>query len=342
MQVPPESRATRPESFSAPGVASHPVATRPIADTNNDPFGASAARVFDPNEGVIDSGESSSGVGKGLILFAAVVALGFGSVVGWMGNDLVTKKARVASAKEKGQVMLSEVQQVATARKSMSLGIEDVKKAVAADPRQGASVLTSMLTANFDKHPKVEDLFGWQLASINTTGVKKVFDLYEEANGLKLDLGYLAQFINEFGPTLAASGGPSMFGIMHTKDGANLVEVVNAICDMETKSPCESKSKADEAAGYEIRSGIGGAETIAPKGTAEGQVVMLQPDKGNIFTYAIGLEPNKNGAKVYASLLGKVQSRLEAMNKAEAQALNALKNYSDNPDVDGSTPQAEP
>lgn len=327
----------------APGQVAAPAAAAPAEDPDN-PFAGGAAAGFDPNAGVIDGGSAGdipSRGGKGIVIFAALLAGGLGAVVGFLMNSITGTRERVEIGKTKGAAMVSEVQKVADSRKTISLEMEALKKAIGENPKKGSELITNLLTEQFDKHPKVEELFGWQLASIHSMGIKKTFDLYEEANGLKLDLGYLAGFLNEYGDALGAAGGPQVFALLFGKGGsAMLVEAVKPVCDLEAGTPCPEGKKAD-AVGYSIREQVGGAERTVPKGTAEGQAVLLRND-GPIYNYAIGLEPNKNALKVYASLLAKVTARLEAMNKAERLALVALQNYSDNPTVDGANPQPEP
>src|SRR5690606_25852140 len=107
---------------------------------------------------------------------------------------------------------------VSDMRKGISLKIDELQKLVATDPNKGADELVNLLKTNFEKSPKVDDLFGWQLAGIGSEGIRRTFDLYEEANGLKLDLGYLAGFVTANAGALKESGGPRLLAIKFKKD----------------------------------------------------------------------------------------------------------------------------
>ena len=99
------------------------------------------------------------------------------------------------------------------------------------------------------------------------------------------------------------------------------------------------KGNHDEAVAYKILDLGGGEPTIAPRGTGEGQVVVLLGE-GAAYEYAIGIEPGNNAANFYKLALGRVETSLEEMDKAEEKALKALKKYSEDPNVDG--PQSLP
>ena len=304
------------------------------------PFDGGSA--FDPTEGVIDvGGEVQSRGNRGLIVFAMIGGVAVGAIVGYLLQQIASKGELVEKGRAKGTAMVEEVQKVSDTRKTISLAMDDLKKTIAQDPKAGAEKITNLLLENFEKHPKVDELFGWQLAAVHSTGVKKVFDLYEEANGLKLDLGYLAGFLNEYGQALTQAGGPAVFAVINTGGAVKLVEAVKPICDLESQTPCEDKD-AKNAQGYLVRHDVGTEPVVAPRGVDEKHALLLAPE-GNVYQYAFGLEPNKNAIKVYASLIGKVEARLEAMNKAEKIALISLKNYAESPTVDESTsPQADP
>jgi hypothetical protein len=331
----PEAEAYTPAA-AAPAPVYTPPAAAPRA-TSDEPFAGGGS--FDPGAGIIDSGPEVAPRGsKGLAIVAAAGAMAFGVAVGYLLNSITSKQTLVDTGKAKGAAMVTEVQAVADARKSISLAMEDVKKTVAADPGKGSEALLGLLDQHFKSHPKVSDLFGWQLASVNATGVRKVFELYEEATGLQTDMGYLAGFLKAYGPALAEAGGPAVFGVLSTGNTVKLVELVAPVCDMATKTPCEGDSS--KAQGYLVRDAVGAEPVAVPKGMDKGQALPLGTD--GLFSYAVGLEPGKNAAKVYGMLLNKVTERLESMNKAESLALTALKNYADSPTVDDSTSQPEP
>jgi len=305
-----------------------------------DPLAGRAAS-FDPNAGVIEAGEAvPSRSGKGIVIFAALIAAFLGAIVGYLMNRITGTRERVEIGKTKGAAMYDEVLKVSDSRKTISLQMATLQETIAQDPTKGSEAITNLLSEQFDVHPKINELFGWQLASVHSTGIRKTFDLYEEANGLKLDLGYLAGFLADYGAALGAAGGPQVFAIQFTDRGPVLVEAVQPVCVMDPPTPCD-EGKKNDAVGYSIATTIGGAPEIVPKGADPGMAMLLRPE-GDIYNYAVGLEPNKNALKVYASLLQKVMARLEAMNKAERLALAALSNYAENPTVDGSSPQPEP
>lgn len=333
--APGEVRAPPPEELPAPGQVIQPAAPEPA-----DPLQGGAA--FDPNAGVIEGGEAvPARSGKGIVIFAALIALFLGAIVGYLMNRITGTRERVEVGKAKGAQMHAEVAKVSDSRKTISLEMTTLQETIAKDPTKGSEAITNLLSEQFDTHPKIDELFGWQLASVHSTGIRKAFDLYEEANGLKLDLGYLAGFLADYGAALdEAKGGPQVFAIQFTERGPVLVEAVQPVCVMDPPTPCQDGNKAD-AVGYSIATAIGGAPEIVPKGTEPGMAMLLRPE-GDIYNYAVGLEPNKNALKVYASLLKKVMARLEAMNKAERLALAALENYAENPTVDASNPQPEP
>lgn len=340
---PPMAEPAAPAAdIPAPGQVAAPPPEPAPAPTGDDPFGAGTAAAFDPNEGVIDAGGEIAPRGnKGIVILAALGAALFGVAVGWQAHNITSTKERVEIGKAKGSQMVAEVQQVSDARKTISLKMEDFKKAMATDPKAGGDLLMQTMGETFEKHPQVDALFGWQLGSVHSSGIQRTFDLYEEANGLKLDLGYLAGFISQNTEALKAAGGPTLFGAMAGKNGVTLVAISKFVCNLEEQTPCP-QGKEGDAVGFGIHTAIGGEETVVPKGTEENQVVPLLPT-GTVYNYAVGLEPAKNAQKVYASLYARVNERLEAMNKAERIALRALENYAEDPTVDaGTAPQPDP
>lgn len=294
---------------------------------------AGGAASFDPNDGLIADvgGDFAPKSNKGIVIMAAAGALVFGMGLGWVGNSISTKGALVESGKKKGLDMLGEVQEVAKLRKKISLQMADLAKKMAKDPKVGAAELKALNEATFEQHPKIDALFGWQLASVHKAGIIKTFELYEEANGLKTDLSYLSTFVENYSDALKEGSGPRVFAIKFVKGSAVIVARVGAVCG---EAACEPGSEG-KATALQIIDKVGGEPITAPIGTDEGQVMPVTPI-GGIYGYIIGLKPENNAAAVYGSLLKRVQGRLEAMNTAEGRALKALKNYSDDPDIDGS------
>lgn len=349
LDIPPpgEVAAPPPMDIPAPGEVSKPPAPQPVAAAappeparrksleDGTPFGDSAGS-FDPNAGLIgnDIGDVAPKGNKGLTILASAAALAFGVALGWIGHQITSKGDLVAQAKKKGGDMFNEAVKVSDMRKGISLKIDELQKLVSSDPGKGAEELGNLLKANFEKSPKVDDLFGWQLAGIGPEGIRRTFDLYEEANGLRLDLGYLASFVTGNAKALKDEGGPRVFGIKFRKDGSLvLVERGAAMCG---DAECAEGKDAD-ASGYKIRETVNAEWAVAPRGTEEGQVMPLSGDS-QIFSYVVGLNPENNAKLVASSLFAKVKARLEEMSKAEGRALKALKSYSDDPNVDGGGP----
>ena len=334
----PGEQAPQFDDLPAPGEVAVPVAAapakRPRADAGT-PFGGGEVGGFDPNAGILPDtgGDIPQRGNKGLIALAAGAALLAGVAFGYVGNQITSKGALVQQGKDKGKMMLEEATKVSAMRKSISLKMEELNKTIGTNPDAGAKELVTMLTTNFEKSPKVDDLFGWQLAAVNAEGIKRTFDLYEEANGLKIDLGYLAGFVTNNTKALA-NGGPRMFAVQFKGRGVTLVERLDAQCgDPKAPAACP-EGKEGEAIGFNIRNDTGGTPVFAALGTEDGQIQPLTPD-GSIYGYIVGLNPENNAKIVVGSLLGRIKERLEAMAKAETRALKALQKYSDDPNVDG-------
>lgn len=348
VDIPPpgEVSAPAPMDIPAPGEVLQPRQPEPVAAAapqeparrksleDGTPFGTSAGS-FDPNAGLIgDAGEVAPKGNKGLTILASAAALAFGVALGWIGHQITSKGDLVAQAKAKGGVMFNEAVKVSDMRKGISLKIDELQKLVSTDPVKGTEELANLLKANFEKTPKVDDLFGWQLAGIGPEGIRRTFDLYEEANGLRLDLGYLANFVGGNAKALTDAGGPRVFGVKFKKDGSVvLVERGEPVCG---EAAC-AEGKELEATGFKVRETVNAEWAVAARGTEEGQVLPLSADS-QIFAYVVGLNPENNAKLVAASLFAKVKQRLEDMSKAEGRALKALKSYSDDPNVDGGGP----
>lgn len=342
IDIPPPGEVSAPIDIPAPGEVALPPQPAPVAAAvpaprksidDGTPFGATAGS-FDPNAGLIgDVGDVAPKGNRGLVILAAGAALAFGVALGWIGHQITSKGEVKTVAMKKGGDMFNEATKVSDMRKGISLKIDDLQKLVATDPGKGAEELTNLLKTNFEKSPKVDDLFGWQLAGIGPEGIRRTFDLYEEANGLRLDLGYLVNFVAGNAKALTDNGGPRVLGIKFKKDGAVLVERGEPVCG---EAPCPEGKEA-EATGYKIREAVNQEFTVAAKGTEENQVLPLSADS-QIYGYIVGLNPENNAKLVAASLFAKVKARLEEMSKAEGRALKALKSYSDDPNIDGGGP----
>lgn len=346
IDIPPpgEVAAPAPIDIPAPGEVALPPQPAPVAAVaaavpaprkaidDGTPFGSSAGS-FDPNAGILDAGEVAPKGNRGIVILAAGGALAFGVALGWIGHQITSKGEVKAVAQKKGNDMLTEATKVSDMRKGISLKIDELQKLVSTDPAKGAEELANLLKTNFEKSPKVDDLFGWQLAGIGPEGIRRTFDLYEEANGLRLDLGYLVNFVAGNGKALTDAGGPRVFAIKFKKDGPVLVERGEPVCG-EAACP---EGKEGDATGYKVREAVNQEFAVAARGTDEGQVLPLSADT-QIYGYVVGLNPENNAKLVAASLFAKVKARLEEMSKAEGRALKALKSYSEDPNFDGGGP----
>ncbi len=267
-QIPPPASSI-PQDIPAPGEQSVPIdipapgqvlQPEPPAQARRGfeaadgaaPFAAGGS--FDPSAGIIadTGGEIPQKGNKGLMIVAAGAALAFGVALGYVFNSISSKGALVKQGQAKGEMMFTEVQKVSEMRKGISLKMEDLGKAINTNPDAAAKDLVDLLTNNFEKSPKVDDLFGWQLASIGTDGIKKTFDLYEEANGLRVDLGYLAGFVNNNIKPLSA-GGPRVLGILFKGGNAILVERVEAMCGEANAPTACPEGKEKDAIGFSVR-----------------------------------------------------------------------------------------
>lgn len=354
MDLPPPGEVALPIDIPAPGEVAQP---RPVAaaapaqpagkkvlsvDPDAAPFGADIGGGFDPNAGVIgggDVGEIQQKGNKGLIALAAGAALLLGIAVGYLFQQITSKGAQVKAGKDKGAVMFTEAQAVADMRKDISLKIDDIGKNIIGKPDTAAKTLEEIIKTNFEKTPNVETLFGWQLAAIHPEGIKRTFQLYNEAAGLNVELRYLAGFVVGNVPALT-SGGPKMFATMAKGKGAILVERLEAMCgDPKAAAPC-APGKEGEAVGFNVRVDPNAPPAFAALGTEDGQIQPLLPD-GGVYMMAIGSTPEANAQKTAAFLFQRVKERLETMSKAEGKALKALKKYSDDPNVDGPAGELE-
>jgi hypothetical protein len=364
MHVPPPGM--QQQNYDPPAAQSYPQDPSPAvvgysapSHASDDPFGGGNVNTnFDPSPSFADTGGDVPGRSSvGVVLFASVVALGIGLAVGWLGQRIVSGKERISVSKSVGQEMITQVEGVADTRKAVSLGLESAKEVVMTDPKKGAEQLTAIAQENFDKSAQIDALFGPQLGSIHKAGLKRIFELYEQYNRLRTDLGLLAGFLDANAAALAQAGGPVRFAILFKEGGATMVEYVAPLCPPADAAPPADKEKGapdaaalaaakpcnDEAKaiGLSIREGIGGEPRSVAKGAGPDQAVPLT-NEGAVFTYAVGLEPAKNAANVRQHLMARVQEDLTEMSRAEVTALKALQNYSDNPTVDGSTEQPAP
>lgn len=326
----------------APGEVAAPAAPAPAAAARaarvtDQPFGGGAA--FDPDAGVIadTGGDVGQRRGTGLTILVAVAGMAFGGLIGWLGREGVDTRARVQSARSKGEEMYAEVARLKDMRARLSMGMDEVKGTVAQDPDAGAQKLTDVLTTNFGgDQPTVDKLFGWQLASMHPKSITSIFTFFARYNMLQMSLVELASHVNTNSKVLAEGAGPGRFAVVYKNEGAVLVEFVAPICDLEAKAPCD-EGKEGDAVGYEVRETLGGETAIVPK--EQGAPLLAE---GQMFKYAFGDKPERNASFKYAVLVKGVEAQLEEMAKVEKFALASLEGYVANPTVDASNPQSSP
>jgi hypothetical protein len=316
-------------SFSAPAAPS------------DDPFGGPTNASFDPGPDI--GGEIPGRSNVGVIAFSGIVFLAIGLGAGWLGHKIVSGNERLDAAKAKGDEMYKEVEKVSEARKSLALKWEELKPQIAMDPAAGSKAIVALMGETFEKSPQLDALFGWQLAAIHSSGIKKVFELYEKTTRVRIELAALAGYLQENESTLKGTGGPVSFGVKFTAEGAQLVALTGALCgenltDLSKLTNCEDPGKA---IAFKVQESLGAEEKTLAKGTGPDQVVFLPPT-GNVFAYAIGQEPKKNSANVRDFMMKRIEETTDEMAKAEKTALKALENYASNPNVDGSNEQPDP
>jgi hypothetical protein len=235
-------------------------------------------------------------------------------------------------ARAKGRTMYAEVIKLAESRKTLAQAITAGQSTLLTDPTPTVAKLTALMTEQFTDRPDLDALFGWQLAGIGADGIHKTFQLYEEANGLRIDLGYLVGFLNANLATLSGPGGPRQFAVLFARNGAQLVERGDSLCGA---SPCSGEGARPTH--HRIRSNASAEFTTVAAGTKDGQAIALDPD-GETYAVAIGLNPEFNTRNTAVMLLARVQERLSAMEKAEGRALEALATYAENPNIGGAVP----
>lgn len=336
--------AHAPSAPAAPVAA--PVAAAPVGD---DPFGGGGGGGFDPSDGLIDAGggDMPSKGNAGLAIFVGILGIGLGAIGGFFVSKITRNSETTEAASAKGAEMAAAVKQVSEARIDVSKAMSGWEEKMATDPAGAAAEIDTMVKTSFAKKVNVDQLFGWQLAAIHSNGVRRTFELYDEATRLQKDLGYLSAFLASQEKALKVEGGPSQFAVKFTDKGAVLVAAVGAVCaapegepSLETAKPCTS-DKAAQAIGYTVLESLGADAKIFAKGTAPGQVTVLRAG-GPIYDYAVGMEPNRNALIMRNLLLKRAKDHLESMNKAEKAAIKALENFAENPNVDGSAEQPDP
>jgi hypothetical protein len=371
-EAPPAYHEAPPQNLPPPGQAAPPVARQPryeapvhqhqqvardpmggmgqaapaVAPPTDDPFGGGAGS-FDPADGVLDvGGDVPSKSNIGLIIFAGFLGAAFGGVAGYLGYKMVDNRERKAAGSDKGEAMAKAVQGVIDARIDVSNAMEGLTEKMQADPKGAATDIETLLSDKWENQVSVNQLFGWQLAAIHPNGVKRTFELFEEASRIKKDLQYLQAFLATQPEALLKGNGPSQFAILFQGDKGKLVAALEPLCAGETpEAPPVTCPEGDfgKAVAFKILDKIEDPPkpVVVPKGTGDGQAVLLSTD-GGIYGVAVGMEPNRNAVIYRNSLVTRINDHLEQMVKVEKSAKKALEKYAEDPTVDGSVEQPDP
>lgn len=348
-----------PQHLPPPGVAAHQHevqraaqtmgashAAPAVAPAGDDPFGGGAG-TFDPSEGMIDvggGGEVGSKSGLGVMAFAAILGGVAGMVGGWLVHSMIENRDRQAKGREKGEQMVKAVNDIMSARVDVANAMDELEKKMSTDPAAAAADIEALLADKWETQVNISEMFGWQLAAVHPNGVKRTFELFEEAGRVKKDLQYLQAFLASQPEKLLKGQGPSQFAVMFTANGgANMVAALEPLCggaEGAAPGPC-GDGDFSKATAYRIIDNVSAEPKIVPRGTGEGQATLIAAD-GEIYAYAVGLEPNRNAVIYREGLVQRVRDHLDSMAKIEKFALKALEKYSQDPTVDGSVEQPDP
>ncbi|KIG17431.1 hypothetical protein DB30_03350 [Enhygromyxa salina] len=308
----------------------------PRGDIASDPMSGGVA--FDPNAGIIDDvGEIKSRGGAGLAIFAGAVGIVVGLGLGWMGHRAVDSRSRVASAKKKAEAIQKKVTEIEETRSRIALKIGEAQDALEA--KEGEKAVAA-LTELEPTYAELADLFGWQMGSMHPDVIKSIFSLAEANNNLQLDVGILKGWIGANEAILSGrAAGPSAFVVIASPQGGSvLAEYVSAICDEipeelpegfdpSTLKKCEGDAILSARA-FMVRMEIGGDVQFVPQG-------MFLAPAGQMYSYAIGANPDANAKAYFDIRMGKLKDTMDAMVKLKDDALAGIGNYTENPVVSG-------
>lgn len=349
VDIPPPGEVSKPVDIPAPGEvraaapapdyeASYSPPPQKRGDIADDPLSGGSA--FDPNAGVIDDiGDIKPKSNVGLPLFAGLIGIAVGGLLGWMAHKATDSRDRVGAARNKAATIQKKVEEIENTRASIALKVGEAKDALEAKEPDKAVEALSGLDPTF---AELGDLFGWQLAAMDPVVVKNIFDLAEANNRLQLDVGILKGWVGANNQILSGrTTGPSSFVVIRGPNGgAILAEYVAGICadvpdplpegfDPNTLEKCEGDAILNSKA-FLVRTAIGGDVQVVPGDAA----MMLIPD-GPIYTYAIGTTPDANAKTYFDITMGRISDTLGSMVKLKDEALEGVKNYTDDPPVNG-------
>lgn len=319
-----------------PAPAAPPASAPAQAPAGDNPFGGGPG-VFMPDEDFDASSIDMSGPSQTkFIIMVGAVAATLGVALGWVLHTKIDGEERLAAAQSKGATMYQAVKEVAEVRAKVSLRMDDLKKQFTSEPDAAITSLTGLLEKEFAEQPRVDALFGWQLAGLHPDAIKIVFDLYRAANALDNDLRQTTDFISKNKAALANASKMGQLGVIASGGGAQLVFISSTICDMEAGTACDKKSKPGDAQGYSIKTSAAGEST----NVGLDAVQPLIPN--DVFSLAFGEKPENNAVLRAAQMLAQVEGDLATMNKKEKIAIAALEQYEASPTIDADSAQPAP
>jgi hypothetical protein len=340
VEIPPPGEVSVPAPAASAPPARAAYAAAPDAHDDNAPF-AARATGFDPDAGVLPDvgGDVAPRKNTGLIILVGVAGLAVGVGVGMLLQRINDTSKRITAAQSKGAEMVEAANKTQEARGKVALAIDEIAKQVTSDPKAAVTTIQNLVDNELQDLARADKYFGWQFASMNPEAIKLVFKYYEDANALDVDLRYLGGYVaNNEAALKAAANAPVVYGVLLAQDGATLVELRAAYCDItDPKAPkaCEAGKEA-EVTGYGVRDSLGGEESVVAK---EG-FLMLKP--GGLTSYFFTENPNRLAFDNVVTQLARIKQRADDMAGAYKRVSAALEQYSGSPDVDGSNPQPPP
>ena len=335
--APGEVLQPQPEPAPAPvAAAPEPAKKQDIAD---DPMSGGVA--FDPDAGLIDDvgGEIKPRGGAGLPLFAGLVGVLVGAGLGWMGHKATDANTRVEAARKKADSISKKVTEIEENRARISLKVGEAQDAIEAKDGDKAVAALGELEATF---VELGDVFGWQMAAMDPTVIKSIFDLTEASNRLQINLSILQAGVNSNKDILAGKvSGPKSFVVIQSPNGGSvLAEYVSGICDEipeelpegfnpDSLKKCEGEAIL-KANAYMVRTAIGGEVSMVPST----QAWFLNPG-GPMYLYAIGASPDANAKAIFDLNMSQLKDNMDSMVKLKDQAIEGISNYTDDPPVNG-------
>jgi hypothetical protein len=338
VDIPAPGQVLVPEPAPAPTPVAA-AAPAPRGDIADDPMSGGAS--FDPNAGLIDDvgGEVKSRSGAGLALFAGLGGVVVGIGLGFMLHKTSDLNMRKDAALKKAEVISAKIAEIDETRSRIALKVGAAKDALEA--KEGDKAVEELLSLE-PTYVELADLFGWQLAAMNETVVKNIFDLAEANNRLQLDVQFAAAWTAANKDILAKKvSAPSSYVVISSPaGGVILAEYVSGICEdlpdpvpedfkPDTLKKCEGEEILNAKA-YMVRTEVGGPVSMAPAG----QAFFLNPT-GGMYTYAIAATAEGTEKQYFDIRLGMLTENMDKMVKLKDDAATGIANYTDDPPVSG-------